>query len=200
MTAALTNHVETQYGSGVSVEDDLVTEGEPEREFNPGIAARMPRKRVASGLLIRDHQERILFVDPAYKPFLDIPGGVADENESPTEACRREIQEELSIWLPVGRLLTVDWIPAHGVWTDGLMFIFDGGVLSVDEALSVRAKDDELIDVRFLTLSDASPRLKPSMRRRLETALAALELATPVYAEFGRAVGPNVTQRPRPSK
>jgi hypothetical protein len=36
------------------LDDDLLAEGEPEKEFIPGIAAKMPRKRVAAGALIRD--------------------------------------------------------------------------------------------------------------------------------------------------
>lgn len=57
----------------------------------------------------------------------EIPGGVAEHDESPLDACRREIREELGFELAIGDLLVVDWVPAHGVWFDGLMFIFDGG-------------------------------------------------------------------------
>lgn len=170
----------------MSLEDDLLAEGEPEKEFHVGIAARMPRKRAAAGVLMRDAYGRILFVDPIYKPFLDIPGGVVNENESPTEACRREVREELGIDLTPGRLLVVDWIPAHGVWGDGVMFIFDGGMVTSDQLAGIKLPDDELAAATVLSLADAAPRLKPSMARRLAVAVEAFDEGHPIYAEFGR--------------
>src|SRR5947199_10257328 len=80
---------------GVSLADDLREEGEPEREFHPGVAARMARKRVAAGALIRDEQGRILFVVPNYRPWLDIPGGVRQTAKPPKAACRRESAEKI---------------------------------------------------------------------------------------------------------
>ncbi|GAA5035148.1 NUDIX domain-containing protein [Actinopolymorpha pittospori] len=173
--------------TGVSVDLDLQAEGEPEKEFHPGIASRLPRKRTAGGTLIRDQAGRIFFVDPTYKPTLEIPGGIAEENESPWDACRREVNEEIGLDLATGALLIVDWIPAHGIWGDGLMFIFDGGVLDSDQAQGLSARDGEVRDLEFLTIDEASPRLRPSMVRRLISAVDALH-AGPTYAHFGRAV------------
>ncbi len=42
-----------RYADHVSLAEDLRDEGEPEQEFNPGIASRLPRKRIAAGALIR---------------------------------------------------------------------------------------------------------------------------------------------------
>lgn len=176
-----------QYREPVTLADDLAAEGEPEREFNPGIAQRLPRKRVAGGALIRDQAGRILFVVPGYKPFLDIPGGIADTDESPLMACRREVREEIGLDLPITRLLVVDWIPAHGVWADGLMFIFDGGQLDDDQAHALKPTDDELTGLRFLSYEQAVPQLRPSMARRIGSALHALAEDQPRYAEFGRS-------------
>ncbi|AEV87174.1 NUDIX hydrolase [Actinoplanes sp. SE50] len=170
----------------MTLAEDLDREGEPEREFNPGIAQRLPRKRVAGGALIRDSADRILFVVPNYKPLLDIPGGIAEGNESPLAACRREIKEEIGLDLPIGRLLVVDWIPQHGVWPDGVMFIFDGGRLTDDESRDLKHTDDELVGLKFLALDDARHQLRPSMVRRLEAGIEALSDGEPRYLEFGR--------------
>jgi ADP-ribose pyrophosphatase YjhB (NUDIX family) len=175
-----------QYGDVVTFEDDLAAEGAPEVEFHAGVAAGLPRKRVAGGLLIRGGAGRVLFVEPRYKPYLEIPGGMAESNESPAAACHREVREELNLDLAVGRLLIVDWMPAHGVWGDGIMFIFDGGILGPDQTRKIKLNDEELGGATFLTVVEASTRLKPSMARRLTTALVALENGAPVYAEFGR--------------
>ena len=165
---------------------DLLAEGEPEKEFNPGIAGRLPRKTVAGGALMRDEAGRILFLEPTYKPTLDIPGGIAEYDESPYDACRRELQEELGLALEIGALLVVDWVPALGVWSDALAFIFDGGVL--DQSTIDRLKIDpvEASSFSFLTLDQATPRLRPSLTRRLALARQALTNGSPTYADFGR--------------
>ncbi|TCO45050.1 ADP-ribose pyrophosphatase YjhB (NUDIX family) [Kribbella antiqua] len=167
-------------------QDDLAAEGEPEKEFNPGIASRLPRKTTAGGALIRDEAGRILFLDPTYKPTLDIPGGMAEYDESPYDACCRELQEELGLELPVGDLLVVDWVPALGVWNDALAFVFDGGVLTPATIARLHIDPGEARGAEFLTLDQARPRLRPSLARRLTLALNALTAGHPLYADFGR--------------
>jgi ADP-ribose pyrophosphatase YjhB (NUDIX family) len=164
--------------------DDLAAEGAPEQEFNPGIAARMPRKTAAGGALIRDRTGRILFLEPTYKPTLDIPGGMVESDESPYEACCREVEEELGLDLEIGRLLVVDWVPAHGPWSDALAFVFDGGVL---DDIPLTLDPTESRAHHYLTLDEAAPRLRPSMTRRLTLAQQSLTTGIPTYADFGRS-------------
>ena len=45
--------------------------------------AKQARKRVAADVLVRDTSQRILLVDPSYKPDWDLPGGMAEANEPP---------------------------------------------------------------------------------------------------------------------
>ncbi|MFI5608302.1 NUDIX domain-containing protein [Amycolatopsis sp. NPDC051903] len=167
---------------------DVLAQGEPEAEFNPGIASRLPRKSAAAGVFARDAGGRVLFVHPTYKPFLDIPGGLVEDDESPLAACRREVREELGIELAVGRLLLVDWLPAHGVWRDSLQFVFDGGVLSAAQIDAIEPAADELSRCEFRTLGEAAPRLRPAMARRLELAQQALGTGETRYGEFGRSL------------
>jgi 8-oxo-dGTP pyrophosphatase MutT (NUDIX family) len=54
----------------------------------------------------------VLVVNPTYKPRWELPGGAVEEDESPDTAAVREIAEELGIERTVGRLLTVDYVPA----------------------------------------------------------------------------------------
>jgi 8-oxo-dGTP pyrophosphatase MutT (NUDIX family) len=157
----------------------------PEPEGTPGIAARLPRKRTAAGALVRDPRGRLVFVVPAYKPGLDIPGGMVEDGESPARACRREVAEEIGLDLTPGRLLVVDWTPARGVWSDALALVFDGGVLSEQQARDLRAHDAELLDALLLTLDEAAARLRPGMLRRLRAASAALDDGRFRYLENG---------------
>ncbi|WP_243704775.1 NUDIX hydrolase [Micromonospora sp. KC723] len=64
---------------------------------------------------------------PTYKDVWEVPGGTVEPDESPADACTREIKEELGLSVPMGTLLCVDWVPASPPWDGGLMFVFDGG-------------------------------------------------------------------------
>jgi 8-oxo-dGTP pyrophosphatase MutT (NUDIX family) len=147
------------------------------------IAARLPRKRVAAGALIRDDEGRLLFVLPNYKPGLEIPGGVVEDGESPRQACRREVLEEIGFDVTVGPLLVVDWVPTAGVWSDALILVFDGGVLDSTTLAAVAVTDDELDGVALLSLAEAEEHLRPAQRDRLAAAVAALADGVPRYLE-----------------
>ena len=50
---------------------------------------------VAAGALFRDAGGRVLLVKPHYKAGWEIPGGMVEPGETPSEACAREVTEEL---------------------------------------------------------------------------------------------------------
>ncbi len=166
--------------------DDLVAEGEPEVEFNPGIAARQPSKRAAAGALFWDEQGHIVMVEPVYKPTLEIPGGMVERDEPPFDACMREVSEELGAEFPIGRLLVVDWQPQHGVWGDIVLFVFDGGVLSDDQISSVKLQPEELRALHRLNVAAIEGRVRPSMFRRLAAASEAARTGQTFNLQFGR--------------
>lgn len=149
--------------------------------------AKQPRKRVGCDVLIRDTSGRILIVNPEYKPDWDLPGGMAEANESPMDAAQRELREELGIRQPIGSMLCVDWVAPHGVWDDSVMFIFDGGVLSDEEVAEVRPRDRELLGYEFHYPGDAGNLLRPYYWLRVQGALGALETGRPAYLQNGRA-------------
>jgi ADP-ribose pyrophosphatase YjhB (NUDIX family) len=170
----------------VTLDEDLLAEGEPEKEFHEGIAARFPRKRVGAGALIRNPAGHLLMVQPTYRAGWGIPGGVVEENESPLSACDREIREELGVSLPLGQLLVVDWTPRHGVWGDSLHFIFDGGTLEPDRLSTFTLQADEIAAVTFASIDVAAQHVQPSMARRLTAAIDAASEDRTLYLQFGR--------------
>lgn len=168
----------------VGIEEDLVADGPVEVEFDPGVAARLPRMTVAAGAVFRDGHGRLLFVVPGYKPYLDIPGGIVEPGEPPSAACRREVAEELGWDVGPGRLLVVDWAPGRGPWFDQVQFVFDGGVR--DPRATVELQADELVGVEWLGLEEAKGRLRASAYRRMALAVEALRDGVTIHAEFGR--------------
>jgi 8-oxo-dGTP diphosphatase len=125
---------------------------------------------MAAGVLFRDQDGRVLLVKPSYKQGWDIPGGYVEPGESPKQAARREVIEELGIEPSIGRLLVVDWAPRPNEG-DKLLFIFDGGRL--DEAHLSSPAPDEIKDIRFWDSADLSNVLPARLRDRLANALRA---------------------------
>lgn len=97
---------------------------------------RLPTKRVAADCLIFDPAGRFLVVEPTYRSTWDVPGGVAEVDEAPRRAARREVSEELGLDLEPGALLAVDWVARDGNFTEVVAFLFDGGVVSEPAASS----------------------------------------------------------------
>jgi 8-oxo-dGTP diphosphatase len=151
--------------------------------------ATQPRKRVSADAVIRDSGGRILLVDPRYKPNWDLPGGMAEANEPPVEAVRRELREELGLDIQMSGLLVVDWVSPHDPWDDLITFVFEGGELSDEEAATLAISDNELATFEFCTTELAQQRLRPYVWRRLARALEAADTRQTLYLHDGEFVG-----------
>ncbi len=97
----------------------------------------LPCKRAVVTMLFTDPDGRVLVVKPTYKPRWELPGGAVEDGESPGTAASREVAEELGIHCVLGVLLAVDYIPADEVRTEGLVVVFDGGMIE-DPGLRAR--------------------------------------------------------------
>lgn len=136
--------------------------------------SKQARKRVGADVILRDTAGRLLLVDPRYKPDWDLPGGMAEANEAPHEAARRELREELGLDLGEIEALCIEWVPPHGPWDDSLMFIFDGGELTDEQIAGLKIVDDELAEFRFFAPAEASGVLRPYVWQRVQAALDSL--------------------------
>ncbi|MGW4546571.1 NUDIX hydrolase [Streptomyces violaceorubidus] len=145
---------------------------------------------VAAGVLLFDERDRVLLVDPTYKPGWEFPGGVVEPGEAPARAGMREVTEETGLSLDdVPALLVVDWEPPAPPSYGGLRLLFDGGRLDTADAGRVLLPGPELRDWRFATEDEAADLLPPVRYERLRWALRARERGAAHYLEAGRPVG-----------
>ncbi|WP_431783757.1 NUDIX domain-containing protein [Streptomyces chumphonensis] len=145
---------------------------------------------VAAGVLLFDDQDRVLLVDPTYKPGWEFPGGVVEAGEPPARAGVREVAEELGLRLAEEpRLLVVDWEPPAPPAYGGLRLLFDGGRLTPDVVDGLLLPGAELRGWRFVGEEEAAGLLPPVRLARLRWALRAREWGRPLNLEAGVPVG-----------
>lgn len=152
----------------------------------PRFDENLPAKHVAAACLFRDDRGRVLLVKPVYKDPWEVPGGGVEAGESPRDACRRELREELRLDRAPGRLLCVDYRrPIPDVRGDALRFVFDGGGLTADELAAIVLDPSELSAWAFVEPADLDAHVIPALARRIRACLA----GAPVYLEEGEPPG-----------
>jgi 8-oxo-dGTP diphosphatase len=149
----------------------------------------LPRIPASSGALIFDQRGRLLIANPTYKAHWTIPGGIMEaDGETPWEACRREVREEVGLDVGDGRLIAVDFLRpkrSKASKPGGMRFLFDCGVLPDSVLASITLQEEELSEHRLADPDEALRLLSGPLRRRVGAALAA---ETCVYLEDGRPV------------
>ena len=146
----------------------------------------LPRIPASSGAMIFDRSGRLLIANPTYKDHWTIPGGIMEaDGETPWEACRREVLEEVGLVVETGRLVAVDFLHPKRSEPGGMRFLFDCGTLSDTELAAITLQERELSEHRLVDPARALELLSGPLRRRVGAALAASEC---VYLEDGRPV------------
>lgn len=140
---------------------------------------------MAAGVLLRDGAGRVLLVQPAYKDYWELPGGAVEAGESPYDAAVRELSEELGIVLAPGRLLVVDWVPPVADRTEGVIVVYDGGIVEPGFQARIRLGTSELRSWAWSSLPEADARLSPLLARRVRAAVQAAEDGETTYLEDG---------------
>jgi 8-oxo-dGTP pyrophosphatase MutT (NUDIX family) len=167
-------HIATAVRSGEAAVCEIVQTPEPTAET------------LAAGVLLFDEEDRVLLVDPTYKPGWEFPGGVVERGEPPARGGMREVTEELGIELAeVPRLLVVDWEAPRPPGFGGLRLLYDGGRLDSGEAGRVLLPGSELRGWRFVAEEEAAELLPPTRYERLRWALRARERGSALYLEAG---------------
>ena len=145
----------------------------------------LPRKPMGSGVLFFDSSDNLLLVKPNYKEGWVVPGGTVDEGESPKNAAKREVQEEIGLVKEIGSLLCLDFQSPE----DNLQFIFYGGTLSASEIQNIVLQKSELTEFKFVYVEEAINKyLRPKLARRLPSCIDAHKENIFYYLENGKKV------------
>ena len=151
----------------------------------------LPRKRVGAGVVVVDG-DRVLLVKPTYKSLWEVPGGLAEVNESPRDAARREIAEELDLDVSIGQLLVSDWVGSGALPDDGLMLLY---ACSRIDTSDIRLAPDELSEWRWVAHADLADCLPDFMARRVDVAVTALKAGRTIELENGFEVAAQPARR-----
>lgn len=142
--------------------------------------ASLPRKRSSAGVIFVE-DGKILIERLSYKPFVGLPGGVVDANESPLDAAVRECREELGLQVDIKRLLCVDYCHDDGVKGDTIGFVF----LGARGTQPLRPDRKEVVGLEWVAPAEAIARLEPRASRRVAAAMKALQENRVIYCEDG---------------
>lgn len=143
----------------------------------PAYFASLPKAIVSGAVILRDEHGRVLIEKPNYKDHWLLPGGSVDSGEDARECARRELREELGLDLQVGRLLSVNWVPARAAEGApmGIHFVFDAGVLREAEMREHIVLQRSELDDWDLVTRDELPMLGRWGHARAARALDVLE-------------------------
>lgn len=143
----------------------------------------LPQKRMGAGCLLFNEQSKLLILKPTYKDNWLLPGGVIEANESPRQACMREVKEETGINCQPTRLLCIDYVSDRINNLESVQFVFLGGI--IDRDIQIELPKIEISGYKFVEFSAALLMLGINSRRRLQSCLPYLDSQMTVYLENG---------------
>ena len=127
------------------------------------------RKATGSAVIVLNEDGHVLLVRRAYPPHdWILPGGNAEEGESPTETAIREVREELGITVTPERLTGIYYQPDHAA---GEFIHFAYACTSVD-GRSITPDPAEVAELGFFRPDRLPEPMGETTRRRLADALA----------------------------
>ena len=132
----------------------------------------LPRKRLIAHALFTDPWDRVCLLETTFKPDWELPGGIVNVGESPWDGAVREINEEMSLDVEVGRILVVDWLSPYLGWEDAVEIIFDGGVLTAEQLDAIVPDLGEIRAVHWLAPDKAADKMAPFARGRMLAAVS----------------------------
>lgn len=148
----------------------------------------LPRKRMGSGVIIRNSKGEMLVLKTTHQDHWEIPGGVVEKDESPRQTAEREVREEIGLALHISACLVIHYRAAQGKQDENIMFVFDGGVIR-DET-KFRLDNKEISEAKFVSFQDAVSLVGERIASRLPYCERAIEEKRTIYLESIETLDP----------
>jgi 8-oxo-dGTP pyrophosphatase MutT (NUDIX family) len=146
------------------------------------------KKPLAANAIFFNSKGELLIVKPTYREYWLMPGGGVENDESPRIGCVREIKEELALDKTFDKLAAVDYlVPVDEHYSDALVFLFYGGILTDEEIKAIKLPSEELVEFAFKKPDEAVKMLSERTGKRVKEVLPYLEKHF-VYLEDGKKV------------
>ena len=136
--------------------------------------------------LIFNNNSDLLVLKPSYRDHWVIPGGIVDGGESPSEACKREVFEEIAIKVGEVKLICIVYSQANSKREESVEFIFSSDVFNTLQESTIRVDGKEIEKWQFVSLDKALNLFKGSKRnleKIIPICLGALKEGKQVYLE-----------------
>jgi len=146
----------------------------------------LPKKRMGTGVLIFDEENKILIVKPTYKDNWSLPGGIVEQDESPRNACLREVEEEIGIELKKIEFVCIDYVKGNEEKDENLQFIFQYPKLNLEQKSNIKIDGKEIGEFRFVEYKEAIKLfggLTTKMAKRVVKCIDSINKDKPIYLE-----------------
>lgn len=151
--------------------------------------AHRPKALAETNVLLTDPAGHALLLHPTSARDQEwcLPGsGIdSDAGEGPREAARRILRDQLSLDLPLGRLLAVDWING-APRLSRIVYTFHGTTLGEHDLARIRLRPHQHAEWRMASSDDSKDLVREPLLRHLDACLTALRNNTgPVELRSG---------------
>lgn len=144
----------------------------------------IPRKRSAVGVLIFKN-DKILVLEPTYKPNWVVPGGVVEKSESPLEAAVRECREEIGVDVEIKEFLCADYKRGNEEIGDAIHFLFLGILPETDD---IKIDEKEIKRFVWLKPQEALTKFDTHLATRVSCGLKAIQDKRSYYCQEGEVI------------
>lgn len=139
-------------------------------------------KRITVVGFVTDTQGRLLVVKPTYKDGWLHPGGMVERGESPREAWRRVIEEEIGLNLCPEELLCIDYRKGD---QESIVMVFSVRNVTEEDVMKIRIPSSEFSEYRLVSVDEARKMLRDKALKRLDPTFEAMKKHSTVYLEEG---------------
>jgi len=144
---------------------------------------KLPKKQAGTAVLFLNTKGELLIIKPNYKSGWLVPGGAADDDESPLRCDTNEIKDEIGLDIIDLQLVGVYYGHKKYGLGDSLKFIFWGGILTEHLVPQIKLQNEELEKFTFATPESAVPLLSKSLQKSISKCLETLKNKSVAYIE-----------------